>query len=74
MITEKQDLTAVKKAMEYVRLFHPEVCMVVFNKEGRWFYMDEDFNAPKFDKEMKDISILEQASDSLIKLPFVYEI
>ena len=36
--------------------------------------MDEDFNAPKFSKEMKDISLLEEASDSLTQLPFIFEI
>jgi hypothetical protein len=69
-----ENLTAVKRAMEYVRLFHPEVCIVIFNKEGRWQYMDEDFNAPKFGKEMNDISLLEEASDSLTELPFIYQI
>lgn len=69
-----ENLTAVKRAMEHVRLFHPEVCIVIFNKEGRWQYMDEDFNAPKFGKEMNDISLLEEASDSLSELPFIYQI
>ncbi len=44
--------------------------MVVFDKTGRWMYMDEDFNAFKFDKTI-DIGLLEDASDSAPTLPYI---
>ena len=46
--------------------------MVVFNKQGQWQYMDEDFGSFVFGDEI-DISILEDASDSVTVLPCIYQ-
>lgn len=66
----------IKKALDHVRTIFPDVCMVVFNKDGRWQYMDEDFKAPTFKSspEEIDVSILEDALDSAPFLPYVYQI
>lgn len=72
-----QDLTKIKKAMEHVRQYYPEVEIVVFNKEGRWQYMDGDFNSPKFDDKVDhlvDVGLLEEAANSVETCPFVYQI
>lgn len=63
----------IKTAFKYVKQFYPEITIVVFNKEGRWQYMDEDFGSPTFNKDV-DVSILEEAIDSYMgTLPFVFE-
>ena len=63
----------VLKALNHVRKHHPQVCMVVFSKDLRWQYMDENFNTPKFGKEI-DATILEEAVDSLLVFPCVFEL
>ena len=62
----------IKAAIKHVQSVFPQVCMVVFSKQARWCYMDEEFNTPKFDERI-DIGILEAAIDSIEELPFVYE-
>lgn len=62
----------VKIALAHVKQFHPTICMVVFNKEGQWQFMDGNFNSPKFGDEI-DISILEAAQDNVPTLPYVYQ-
>ncbi len=59
-------------ALEHVRFFHPEVCIVIFSKDGRWLYMDEDFYIPIFSDSI-DIGILEAAADSVNYLPYIYQ-
>lgn len=66
----------VKTALDHVRKAHPEVSLVVFKCDGRWLYMDDDFNAPCF-KENIDTGILEDAAnevDNTIGFPAVFEI
>jgi hypothetical protein len=60
------------KALKHVQSVYPQVCMVVFAKDSRWHYMDEVFNAPVFDNRI-DISLLEEAADSIETLPFIYQ-
>lgn len=62
----------IKIALDHVRKSHPTVSMVVFNKQGQWQYMDEDFGSFVFGDEI-DISILEDASDSVTVLPCIYQ-
>lgn len=61
----------VKKALDHVRKYYPNVTMVMFNKFGQWNYCDDDFNAPKFGDEINQ-SILEDAADSVDKLPNIF--
>ena len=61
----------IKKALEEVRKHHPTVTTVVFNKYGQWNYCDYNFIAPTFVDEI-DQTLLEEASDSVEKLPCVY--
>lgn len=39
--------------------------MVVFNSQGRWSYMDEDYDAPVFDSAPIDQSVLQDALDAV---------
>lgn len=55
------------KAFAHVSQYYPNVCFVVFNPEGRWQYMDENFKAPIFDGKI-NVSILEEAADEVDNL------
>lgn len=68
-----EETKEVLLALEHVRLFHPEVCIVIFSKDGRWLYMDQDFNIPIFSDSI-DIAILEAAADSLNYLPYICQL
>lgn len=63
----------VERAIKHVQRFHPNVTMVVFNVYGQWNYCDDNFEAPFFDRNIKN-SILKDASDSLDVLPCVFHI
>jgi hypothetical protein len=62
----------VKKALEHVASFHPEVTMVVFNVLGQWCYTDFGFNEPMIFSSEIDEGILQAASDSVDVLPAVF--
>lgn len=64
----------VLRAMAHIREKFPDVAIVVFNTDERWCYMDEDFNAPKFNNEIINVGILEAAVNSVPDLPYVYQI
>lgn len=69
MIPEK-----VLKALNHVRQYHPEVDTVLFLKDETWVYMNsEDRHIPSFVDET-DASILEEAIDSVEKLPAIYQL
>ena len=61
----------LRAAMAHVKSIFPTLHIVVFNLNGRWQYMDTDFNAFKFDDRI-DVSILEAASDSIDITPAVF--
>ena len=63
---------AIKKAFNHVKKHHPTVSIIIFDKTGRWQYMDEDFNGFIFNDNI-DVSILEEASDSVPVLPYIYQ-
>ncbi len=54
----------VRKALEHVRVFHPEVDRVVFWADGRWAYMTDGHEVPKFDKRV-DTGVLEDAGNAV---------
>ncbi len=62
---------SVRRAIDHVRTIHPSVDMVVFNAEGRWCFMSENFEPVKFGEfDPKtglyggiDVNILQDASD-----------
>lgn len=54
----------VRKALEHVRAFHPEVDRVVFWADGRWAYMTDEHEVPKFDKRV-DTGVLEDAGNAV---------
>lgn len=61
------------EALAHVKSIFPEVTMVVLNQFGQWNYCDSNFNSPEFDDRV-DQSILEEGADSIIELPFIYEL
>lgn len=63
---------ALKTAFEHVKKFHPTLSIVIFNKEGQWQYMDENFDSFVFGANI-DNGILEDAADSIENLPFIYQ-
>lgn len=61
-------------AIEHVKSFYPTLDVVIFNRQGLWLYMDENLEAFNFDERI-DVSILEDASDSLpFNKPFIFQI
>jgi hypothetical protein len=63
-----------RKALDHVRLFHPEVDRVTFWDDGRWSFMTDGHEVPKFDGRV-DVGLLEDASDSLpAGRPFAFQI
>ncbi len=64
---------ALQKAINHVKEFHPTLSIVMFDIDGRWQYMDEDFDSFVFDERI-DVSILEEAGDSIETLPFIHQI
>lgn len=60
-------------ALNHVRKFHPSVCMVTFDEDARWQYMDDDFKAPVFGDEIS-VAILEDAVYDLTELPADFQL
>lgn len=65
--------TEVYQAIMHVRKFHPCVCMVVYGKDTRWRFMDENFDAPVFSVKV-DISILEDAQNVVEEFPAIFQL
>lgn len=61
----------IRRALDHVRQYHPEVTQVVFLRDGRWLYMDDDGECPQFVKEV-DVAILEEAADAVTKVPAAF--
>ncbi len=57
----------VRKAMDHVRTFHPDVDRVVFWNDGRWAYMNDGHEIRQFDIRI-DQGILEDAGDEVANL------
>lgn len=60
-------------ALNHVRSVFPQVDIVIFTKEIQWLYLSSSGYVPKFDERI-DISILEQAADSIDDFPAIYQI
>lgn len=60
-------------ALNHVKQFYPSVCMVAFDEDTRWQYMDKNFRAPVFGDEIS-VSILEDAVYDLNELPAVFQL
>lgn len=70
--TNKMLNNKIIAAFKHVKSVFPDVVMVVYNKDMRWLYMDSNFDAPEFNYKI-DVSILEDAVESLENLPFIYQ-
>lgn len=64
---------AIILALEEVCRYHPEVVQVFYGVDTRWQFMDIDFNATVFDKQL-DIGILEDAQDAVTNFPAAFSI
>jgi len=64
----------VHKAVMHVKESFPDVRLVVFNRQGQWCYMGDDFYTPDFEGKDIDQAILEDACNSVKEFPFVYEL
>jgi hypothetical protein len=62
----------IKKAIKHVKKFHPTLRFVIFTVNG-WLYMDEEYNAFKFNKKI-NVSCLEEAYDSLETIPAIFDV
>jgi hypothetical protein len=62
----------VRIALEHVASIFPEVTHVFFSRESRWFFCDDNFDAPTFDGKQFDIGLLEDAADCLETLPAAF--
>ncbi len=60
------------KAFNHVKRFHPTVSIIIFDINGLWLYMDENFKPFVFSEKV-DVGILEDASDSVPSLPYIYQ-
>lgn len=59
-------------ALNHVRSLLPEVTQVFYTVEQKWLYMTDDGEAPAFGAMPFDISMLEDAVDSLITFPAAF--
>ena len=63
-------------AFREVRRHFPSVAIVVFNKQGQWNYMDENFTSFNFGDKV-NFEILDDASNSVYNkfgYPYVYQL
>jgi hypothetical protein len=63
----------VIRAFNHVKEFFPDVAIVIYSKDLYWCYMDRDFNVFSFTGKDINISILEEALDSIPDLPYIYQ-
>jgi hypothetical protein len=68
---------AVREALNHVRTFYPEVDRVVFWADGRWAYMTDGHEVPKFDKRVVT-GVLEDAGNAVANIspcaPIAYQL
>ncbi len=62
----------VIEAFNHVKKHFPTVAIVIYNNQSQWQFMDENFDSFIFDDKI-DVNILNDAADSLIELPFIYQ-
>jgi hypothetical protein len=63
----------IRKALEHVRSYHPDVTQVVFFRDSRWLYFTDDLLSPQFGPEI-DVGVLEDAADAVPELPMAYAV
>lgn len=65
----------IKEAFDHVKNYHPNINLMVFNREGKWLCMDDDYDTPEFSQDI-DTTLLHRAADAAYKafgLPYVYQ-
>lgn len=64
---------AVRAALDHVRSIYPQVTQVLYGRDARWQFFDDEFEAPEFkDGDGIDTSILEQAAAVVESLPAAF--
>ncbi len=63
----------VLTALLHIRSIYPDVCLVVYGRDSRWHYMNEEFDSPTFDSRVH-IGTLVDAADSLEMVPAVFQL
>lgn len=54
----------VQEALRHIQSLFPEVTQVFYGADGRWQYLDDEFEAPLFGDEPVDVSLLEDAANA----------
>ncbi len=68
--------TELATALQEVKKHFPSVSIVIFNIQGQWNYMDENFTSFNFEDRI-DFDILDDASNSIYNkfgYPYIYQI
>lgn len=65
-------MEAIKTAFKHVKSIFPTLEILMFDNTGRWCYMDGNLKPFNFEGKNVDQSILEEASDNVPQLPFVF--
>lgn len=61
-------------SLNHVRTFFPEVTQVFYSWDCKWLFMDDDMRAPDFGDNPVDVSLLEDAVDSLSSFPAAFHV
>ncbi|SIQ98533.1 hypothetical protein [Aquipseudomonas alcaligenes] len=64
----------VVAALNHVRTLFPDVTQVFYGRDGRWQFLDDDLRAPVIGDALVDVSLLEDAVDSLSSLPAAFHV
>lgn len=61
----------VRRALDHVRSYFPDVTHVIYTREVKWLYMSDDGVMPDFNGKI-DIGLLEDAADAVSEFPAVF--
>ena len=63
----------IRRAFQHVKLIFPQTSIVVFDIHGRWCFLDANFDGVGDFVDKINIDILENASNSVPHLPYIYQ-
>lgn len=62
----------ILEALRHVKKVHPDVKYVIYTLDQQWIYVDSELNAPTFDRDAIDVSLLEDALDEVPSFPAIF--
>ncbi|HDR9103735.1 TPA: hypothetical protein QDB04_000509 [Burkholderia vietnamiensis] len=66
---------AVRTALAHVRSIYPQVTQVLYGRDGRWHFVDDEFEAPEFKAgDGIDTGIMEDAARAVETLPAAFSV